>query len=257
MIIWPCGVGSAPTLLAFKLGATAPVLSIARPVAGATLPSGSVTVTTDVLNFAVVDKQGQANAVGQGHVNFYLDMDAPATQGQSTVPASGTFASVSGTTYTFKNVPAGTHTISAELVNNDQTPLNPPVVQKISITTEDNVPSVQISSPVNHAVVQPGSFTMTVSLTNFTLTTGTGIPNNPGSGKLIFYVDGEIPDVPGQSAVTSTSVTGTTLTFTFQMLAGTHTYSVQLVNNDLTTLPIPAIATIVLTNSLSPVSTGP
>jgi len=30
-----------------------------------------------------------------------------------------------------------------------------------------------------------------------------------------------------------------------------------LVNNDLTSLPIPAVATIVITNSLAPVSSGP
>ena len=257
MIIWPCGVGGTPVLLALKLGATAPVLSIARPVAGSTIPAGDITVNAAALNFSVVDKQGQANNAGEGHLHFYLDVDAPTTAGQPAIPTSGTWAHVSGTSYTFPKVAAGAHTISVELVNNDHTPLNPPVVQKISINVQDNVPSVQITTPANRAVVQPGSFTMTVQLTNFTVATGTGVPNAANSGKLVYYVDGAIPEVPGQPATTSTSTTSTSTSQTFQMLAGTHTYSVQLVNNDLTSLPIPAVATIVITNSLAPVSSGP
>ena len=37
------------------------------------------------------------------------------------------------TTYTFKNVAPGQHTFSIELVNDDNTPLSPPVMAKVVI----------------------------------------------------------------------------------------------------------------------------
>jgi plastocyanin len=110
-----------------------PNLVIATPRDGNTLPAGDIMVTTQVTNFNVVDKQGQANVSREGHLHFYLDVDAPTTQGQPAIPASGVWAHVSATTYTFTNVAAGTHTISVELVNNEHTPLDPAVVQKITI----------------------------------------------------------------------------------------------------------------------------
>jgi hypothetical protein len=42
-----------------------------------------------VSNFNVVDKQGQANVAGEGHLHFYLDVDAPTAPGQPAIPAGG------------------------------------------------------------------------------------------------------------------------------------------------------------------------
>ena len=96
----------------------------------------------------------------KGTSTIYLDVDAPTTPGQPAVPPAGSiWATVSGTNYTFKNVAAGTHTISVELVNNDHTPLNPPVVQKITVTLDTN-PRLTISSPTNGAVRKTGSITI-------------------------------------------------------------------------------------------------
>ena len=108
-------------------------IEIVSPQDGATLPPGDITVTVAVTNFNIVDKQGQANIPGEGHVHFFLDTTPPQTPGQPAVPSSGTWAHVSGTTYTFKNVTEGTHTIAVELVNNDHTALNPPEVYDISV----------------------------------------------------------------------------------------------------------------------------
>jgi hypothetical protein len=108
-------------------------VEIISPQDGATLPPGDITVTAQVTNFKIVDKLGQANVPGEGHLHFFLDVNAPTAQGKPAVPTGGNWTPVAGTTYTFKNVTEGTHTISVELVNNDHTPLNPPEVYQISV----------------------------------------------------------------------------------------------------------------------------
>lgn len=113
--------------------AAAPTISITSPINGASLLAGNVTVSVAVNNFNVVDKQGQTNVPGEGHLHYYLDVAAPTTPGQVAIPPSGTWVHVATTSYTFSNVGAGTHTVAVELVNNDHTPLVPPVVGNITI----------------------------------------------------------------------------------------------------------------------------
>ena len=120
---------------------TGTTIEIISPQDGATLPAGDITVTVQVTNFNVVDKQGQANVPGEGHVHFYLDVAAPTTPGKPAIPEGGTWAHVSGKTYTFTNVPQGTHTIDVELVNNDHTPLNPPQVYAITVNINQAGPT--------------------------------------------------------------------------------------------------------------------
>jgi len=81
-----------------------------------------ITVNAKVANFNIVDKQGQANVVGEGHLHFYLDVEAPTTPGNQ-LPHKWRLAHVAASTYTFTNVASGTHTISVQLVNNDHTPV--------------------------------------------------------------------------------------------------------------------------------------
>jgi len=57
------------------------------------------------------------------------------------VTAAGTYAATAGDSYTWKNVSPGIHTFSAELINNDNTPLSPPVVSKITVTVKNPVPT--------------------------------------------------------------------------------------------------------------------
>lgn len=116
-------------------------IEIISPQDGATLQPGDITVTVQVTNFKIVDKQGQPNVPGEGHVHFFLDVAAPTTPGKPAIPAGGAWAHVSGTTYTFTNVPQGTHTINVELVNNDHTPLNPPQVYAITVNVTPTGPT--------------------------------------------------------------------------------------------------------------------
>ena len=62
-----------------------------------------------------------------------MDVVAPTEQGKPAVTAAGTYAPTPATSHTWNNVGIGTHTFSVELVNNDHTPLDPPVVAKVVV----------------------------------------------------------------------------------------------------------------------------
>lgn len=135
-IIWPCGVGGSPELLALRLGAeknTTQVM-ITAPMDGAALSEGDVQVSVQVENFDLVDKMGEPKVAGEGHIHYYMDVPVPTIQGKPAVSAPGTYVPTPNTTYTWKNVSAGMHNFSVQLVNNDHTPLDSPLTDKVTIT---------------------------------------------------------------------------------------------------------------------------
>ena len=245
--------------------AAAPSVSITSPINGASLPAGDIAVTVSVSNFAVVDKQGQANMAGQGHVHFYLDVAAPTTPNKPAVPTSGTWAHVSGLTYTFTNVAAGTHTISVQLVNNDHTPVIPSATDTITVNVTAAPaaaappPAISITSPPNGASLPAGNITVSTSVSNFNVVNKQGQANVAGEGHLHFYLDVAAPTIPNQPAVPASGVwahvSGTTYTFT-NVSPGTHTITAQLVNNDHTPV-IPPITDSITINVTPGSSSNP
>ncbi len=122
-----------------------PEIEITRPREGDRLNTANVTVNVDVSNFDLVEARGQANAQGEGHIHYFMDVVPPTTPGQpATVPDSTKWVMTTNTTYTWVNVTSGNHTFSVELVNNDHTPLNPPVTDNVTITV--NVTSNQTAT---------------------------------------------------------------------------------------------------------------
>ena len=106
--------------------------------AGATLEAGDIEVSVDVANFEVVDKLGQELVAGEGHIHYYIDVaEIPTTPGQPAVTKDDTTYHVDATTsYTWQGVRPGEHTFGVQLVNNDHTPLEPPVTDEITVTVE-------------------------------------------------------------------------------------------------------------------------
>jgi DMSO/TMAO reductase YedYZ molybdopterin-dependent catalytic subunit/predicted lipoprotein with Yx(FWY)xxD motif len=127
-----------------------PAISISSPFNGAILSPGSIKINVQTINFNPVDKIGHHNAPGEGHINYFLDTEAPTAAGKPAISTGGKWAAVAGSTYTFNNVPSGTHTISVELVNNNQTPLVPPVVSKVTFVvgnvTNSSLPTGEIEA---------------------------------------------------------------------------------------------------------------
>ncbi len=94
-----------------------------------------ILVDASVYNFKLNDdKIGQANVPGEGHFIYYMDVDAPTIQGQPATTASGTYKITASSSYAWIQVPTGDHTFSIQLVNNDNTPLNPATIMKIAVT---------------------------------------------------------------------------------------------------------------------------
>lgn len=117
--------------------AAAPSVAIVEPADGATVAAGGVTVAVQVSNFEVDDRLNAPATPGEGHVHFYIDVaDLPTAPGQPAFSAQGTYHASATTTYTWPDVTPGEHTFAVQLVNNDHTPLDPPVVAEVTVTVQ-------------------------------------------------------------------------------------------------------------------------
>lgn len=112
-----------------------PTLSITTSQDGATLSSGNVTVTADLTNFVLVPPGGDP-VPGEGHLHYYLDMEIPTAPGQPAVTGEGTYKVTPGVSVTWENITPGEHTFGVQLVNNNHTPLEPPVTATVTVTVE-------------------------------------------------------------------------------------------------------------------------
>jgi plastocyanin len=240
-----------------------PNVVIATPIAGENVSTGDVTVSVQVTNFNVVDKQGQANVSHEGHIHYYLDVEAPTTAGQPAIPVSGVWAHVATTSYTFTNVSPGSHFVDVELINNDHTPLSPPVVSRVTfnvIGSTSAVPTLVILSPTDGASLSAGDISINVQTSNFNVVDKQGQANVVGEGHLHYYLDIDAPTAPGQPAIPPSGVwahvAATNYIFT-GVPAGNHFVSVELINNDHTPLNPPIVAKVnftVAAQSIAPVT---
>jgi hypothetical protein len=138
-----CGTGEEPALepppeAEGTPGADGgPSVTIASPEDGATVEAGGVEIVASPEDFDIVNKLGQAPAAGEGHIHYYVDVDEiPTTPGQPAVSEEGTYHAEATTRYTWPDVQAGEHTFAVQLVNNDHTPLEPPVTAEVTVTVE-------------------------------------------------------------------------------------------------------------------------
>jgi len=111
---------------------------ITRPAQGSTVEAGNVTVSVEVDKFNVVDKIGQAAEDGEGHVHFYIDVgEIPTVDGKPATTEEGTYHAQATQEFTWEDVEPGTHTFAVQLVNNDHTPLSPPVIAQVTVEVEE------------------------------------------------------------------------------------------------------------------------
>jgi hypothetical protein len=111
----------------------APRAVIVQPRDGARFSSGNIDVLVEVNNFSLVPNTGQTSASGEGHILYFLDTVAPTNPGKPATTDPGTYASSSLTKNTWQNLAAGSHTLSIELVNDDDTPLTPAIVATVTV----------------------------------------------------------------------------------------------------------------------------
>jgi hypothetical protein len=146
--------------------APAPSVSITAPANGASVPAGNVVVSAAVQNFTLLTAGG-ANVTGQGHLHYYLDVTIPTTPGAPAVTGAGTYQVSPNLSATWQNLAPGAHTLGVQLVNNDHTPLVPPVTATVNIT---------VQAP---ATTTPPATSTTPPATTPTTTTPTPTPSGP------------------------------------------------------------------------------
>jgi hypothetical protein len=113
-----------------------PRILIINPPAESTITDNSITINTFVERFELVSKVGQGNSPGEGHIIYYMDVAPPMEQGQSTLTADGTCAISTEKSYTWDNIQPGSHVFWVQLVNNDNTPLQPPEAVRVYVTVK-------------------------------------------------------------------------------------------------------------------------
>jgi hypothetical protein len=126
---------------AADLGFGGPSITITSPSDGSTVPAGNVTVSVHVDDFSLVDKFGQANVAGEGHIHYFMDVMVPITPNETAFTASGTYFPTTSTSVNWMNVIPGMHNFSVELVNNDHTPLDPPQYSTVNVTVTGSATS--------------------------------------------------------------------------------------------------------------------
>jgi hypothetical protein len=107
---------------------------------------GDVTVKAKVSNFNPVNKIGQTNVPGEGHLIYYLDVTPPTTPGKPAMTADGTFAETADASYIWPNVAAGNHFLYVQLVNNDGSPLTPAATASEPLPVQAPTPSPTAST---------------------------------------------------------------------------------------------------------------
>jgi hypothetical protein len=101
----------------------------------APLPPIEVQASVSASNIRMSDDHiGKQNVTGEGHIIYYLDVTPPTVPGQPATTAPGTYQATTDDFHIWPEVPAGDHTFWAQLVNNDNTPLDTPVITRIDIT---------------------------------------------------------------------------------------------------------------------------
>jgi hypothetical protein len=96
--------------------------------------AGNVTVTVQVWNFSVVTAAGRPVVTGEGHIICFKDVTPLTDPGLPVKNRTGTVQVSYQTSCSWNNVTQGTHTFSVELVNNDNTPLIPAVIDAVDVT---------------------------------------------------------------------------------------------------------------------------
>ena len=181
-----------------------PAIQISLPADGSTLPTGDVTLSVNVSGFNLVDKLSQASAAGEGHIHYYLDVDPPTTPGQPAVTADDTYAATIDIYHTWVDVSPGLHTLGAQLVNNDHTPLNDPVAAEVTVTlsgdlgqsTTRYLNAQSVSYNTDTITVSAGSTVTVVFSNEDNITHNLAIYKTEAAGEAIF-----IGEIIGQKTV--------------------------------------------------------
>jgi plastocyanin len=180
-----------------------PQITITEPKEGAQVPAGNVTVRVDVQNFTLIDKLGEASVAGEGHIHYYIDAAVPKTPNKPAVTATGTYFPTANTSLIWMNVTPGDHNLSAQLVNNDHTPLIPLVYATVNITaTSPTLKTMSAQSDPQNATI--GLVAKNIAFNTSTITV-------PAGANVTVNFDNQDSGIPHNFAVYTDSSATTTI----------------------------------------------
>jgi hypothetical protein len=107
---------------------------ILNPAAESATTGNSITIQTFVDRFNLVNKAGKTKEPGEGHIIYYRDVTPPLEPGKSALTADGTYVISIENSYTWSGLQPGTHTFWVQLVNNDNTVLQPAKAVRVYVT---------------------------------------------------------------------------------------------------------------------------
>ena len=220
-----------------------------------------IIVNTQVMGINLVNRTGQANVPGEGHLVYYAGVEPSLVPTWPAFGESGYHISTS-TSMTWTNALPDYSVYAVQVVNNDNTPLNPPVYALIR--THKQLPNTTperpmitsfgfTTNPPSSPLPTPGTVTrmdtvISTEVTGFNIINKYDSPASPGEGHFIYYeVVDPLITAPNESAFVGGNYSYATHFSKFTWLnevPGYIAYSVQLVNNDDTPLELPVFAVI-------------
>ncbi len=250
--------------------------SNASPTSGS--PVSDVNISVRVANFNLVNKIGATKATGEGHLIYSLDATPSTGAGQTATSISSNFIESFSDTNLWRNVSVGLHTFSVQLVNNDNTPLSPPVIASVIYRVPQLNPvqaNVSVISSISALVRANGSlsplspshlsngpdtgFEVTINIQTSggliiaddlnrtdileTLTQGRRPP------KAKYYLDeipATLPSQPGITVPGISTVAASTIYTWHSVQPGLHSFSAELVNYDGTPMNPPQVSEVII-----------
>ena len=141
-----------PVLMSFAVVSLAsaqepPGIGIVSPALGAIVVGADVTVEVEVTDFTLVPPTGTDANPGEGHIIYYLDMEPVFIPGEPAIPTDpeAIYAASDQLTHTFEDVAPGPHDVTVLLVHDNDVPVFPPAIDKVSftVTTPSETPSAE------------------------------------------------------------------------------------------------------------------
>jgi hypothetical protein len=122
-----------PAMVSYSGTGEPPSVFVISPPFDGGIMAGNVTIVVEVTNFTLVSPGGK-NSAATGHLIYYQDVVPQVLEGVPAFTRPGTYGVSSETTFGWEGITPGTHTFAVQLVNADNTPLNPMVVDATDVT---------------------------------------------------------------------------------------------------------------------------
>ncbi|MGA1822409.1 MAG: hypothetical protein ACMUIG_07775 [Thermoplasmatota archaeon] len=184
-----------------------PEITMTYPPDGSVVYGGSSSFSVEVDNLTLSSDIGGSNVNGEGHWQLMLNY--------------GPTGNYSDEEIMVDDIPDGMTIVIVELRNNDQTPTSPRASDNIIVWFEESVPEIMLNDLPENPVSYDGSYTINVSVMNFTLIDVYEPPNMGGMGHYHVYVDDVLI---GPYHTTEAMFSG--------ISPGDHTVRVELANRD-------------------------